>query len=135
MGHGSAGCSGWNSKEAERCSGPRAEGRAKSPIVPVEKPERVRPWVGGQRREERKSVPQPAGGIWSSWGRSFATPIKGCLLPVLPHCGFHRQKWLCSWVSTGALQAAVSVWTSWPDRKSTRLNSSHEIPSRMPSSA
>ena len=23
----------------------------------------------------------------------------------------------------------------WPDRKSTRLNSSHEIPSRMPSSA
>ena len=28
-----------------------------------------------------------------------------------------------------------SYWHVWVDRKSTRLNSSHEIPSRMPSSA
>ena len=33
----------------------------------------------------------------------------------------------------GVAQATVSFMTQ--DRKSTRLNSSHEIPSRMPSSA
>ena len=36
-------------------------------------------------------------------------------------------KWLCG--------RGVNVLTMSPDRKSTRLNSSHEIPSRMPSSA
>ena len=35
-----------------------------------------------------------------------------------------------------SLCAVVTVWSVWnSDRKSTRLNSSHEIPSRMPSSA
>ena len=58
--------------------------------------------TGGQRRKERKSMPQPAEGIWSSQGDSFATPIKGILLPALPCCGFPRQKWLCYWASTGA---------------------------------
>ena len=28
-----------------------------------------------------------------------------------------------------------STWIAWPDRKSTRLNSSHSVTSRMPSSA
>ena len=40
-----------------------------------------------------------------------------------------------------AMAVAIAVMVSWgyrdweTDRKSTRLNSSHEIPSRMPSSA
>lgn len=62
----------------------------------------ARSLTGGQRREKRKSMPQPAGGIWSSQGHSFATLIKGFLLLALPCCGFPRQKWLCYWVSTGA---------------------------------
>ena len=33
------------------------------------------------------------------------------------------------------VQYVIPVVREWPDRKSTRLNSSHEIPSRMPSSA
>ena len=31
--------------------------------------------------------------------------------------------------------SAVALLLEWRDRKSTRLNSSHDIPSRMPSSA
>ena len=61
---------------------------------------------------------------------------------------------LASWVITGLLTIAaalsygelaammpraggqyVYLREAWSDRKSTRLNSSHEIPSRMPSSA
>ena len=40
-------------------------------------------------------------------------------------------------LSVGAPQrAAIQAYRDWEtDRKSTRLNSSHEIPSRMPSSA
>ena len=110
---GLQGTQGGAAKRQKDGSGPQAEGKAKRLTMPVEKPQRARPPVGGQRREERESVPQPAGGIWSSWGHSFATPIKGFLLPALPYCGFLRQKWLCSWVSTGAGEAAVSVWTSW----------------------
>ena len=34
-----------------------------------------------------------------------------------------------------ALLVALEIGGVWGDRKSTRLNSSHEIPSRMPSSA
>ena len=33
------------------------------------------------------------------------------------------------------LEAAIRIKDEYGDRKSTRLNSSHEIPSRMPSSA
>lgn len=105
LGHWSLGCSGWNSKEAERWLRTQSRGKSQetdNACGEAQKRERARPSIGGQRREERKSVPQPAGGIRSSWGRSFATPIKGFLLPALPHCGFLRQKWLCSWVSTGA---------------------------------
>ena len=39
-------------------------------------------------------------------------------------------------INTTNVKNLVPVWTfSTGDRKSTRLNSSHEIPSRMPSSA
>ena len=54
----------------------------------------------------------------------------------------------CIWLSWSYVYVQLDVWECWkanvivtgkqknpPDRKSTRLNSSHEIPSRMPSSA
>ena len=44
----------------------------------------------------------------------------------------------CAGVTTfglGALICSIATAMDWIDRKSTRLNSSHEIPSRMPSSA
>ena len=53
-------------------------------------------------------------------------------IPVLL-CGF-----LCGWpygLCCGLLGPALSSALTGIDRKSTRLNSSHEIPSRMPSSA
>lgn len=89
------------SKEAERYSSrPRAEEEAKRPTMPDEKPWKQGHWWA--KKEEKESMPQPAEGIWSSQGGSFAPPIKGFLLPALPRCGFPRQKWLCYWVSTGA---------------------------------
>ena len=47
-----------------------------------------------------------------------------------------RKNWLFCDTPNGA-QASAIVYTmvEMADRKSTRLNSSHEIPSRMPSSA
>ena len=46
-------------------------------------------------------------------------------------CGFGLQRVCCRLCSNGPCR----VTPKSPDRKSTRLNSSHEIPSRMPSSA
>ena len=56
---------------------------------------------------------------------------------ILPHL-FHLPVWVAG------LTGVVLGWRGWHpgvigivagDRKSTRLNSSHEVPSRMPSSA
>ena len=51
-------------------------------------------------------------------------PVEGCYYSI----GIHPWK---------VLEAGPEDWTTLEkaDRKSTRLNSSHEIPSRMPSSA
>ena len=49
--------------------------------------------------------------------------------PVVPH-GKQTVKQL-----VGQKQGISNIEITDPDRKSTRLNSSHEIPSRMPSSA
>ena len=41
----------------------------------------------------------------------------------------------CKVIVAGSLVAALMTGTALPDRKSTRLNSSHNRESRMPSSA
>ena len=41
----------------------------------------------------------------------------------------------CRLSGSGAILAQMSIFAVFPDRKSTRLNSSHEWISRMPSSA
>ena len=54
--------------------------------------------------------------------------------PRCPECGEPQSESVDLTDDT----ATVVTWTTsyaTPDRKSTRLNSSHEIPSRMPSSA
>ena len=48
----------------------------------------------------------------------------------LPHIGLYGDLSACE---DGMIDARYRDWET--DRKSTRLNSSHEIPSRMPSSA
>ena len=57
--------------------------------------------------------------------------------PIIALATTHKESWLIGnltceiWIGSGA--ADYRDWET--DRKSTRLNSSHEIPSRMPSSA
>lgn len=106
MGHWSAACSRWKQSGTKRAQDPEQREKPKDQQLSQKtnwwEALEARSLTGGQRREKRKSMPQPAGGIWSSQGHSFATLIKGFLLLALPCCGFLRQKWLCYWVSTGA---------------------------------
>ena len=97
MGHWSSGAQDRRAKRQKDSSGPRGEGEAKRPTMLQGKA--INKWA---KKGGTEIMPQPAGGIWSSQGRSFATPIKDSLLPAWPCCGFPRQKWLCYWASTGA---------------------------------
>lgn len=54
---GLQGTQGGTAKRQKDGSGPQAEGKAKRLTMPVEKPQRARPRVGGQRREERETCP------------------------------------------------------------------------------
>ena len=75
--------------------------------------------------------PYPGGAISDRMGSRYALTLFG----LISTAGF--VFWLVApgigTISLGALVLEPWVWIL--DRKSTRLNSSHEIPSRMPSSA
>ena len=83
---------------------------------------------------------------WVGYDGSFSQPavqpavtnlefnLKGAVIPI-PYLGFEGLVQEAHEIIP-LLEAQVGDWDNGPlDRKSTRLNSSHEIPSRMPSSA
>ena len=79
-------------------------------------PERLRAWC--------EALGQPT--FVGSSGRIFPKALKAS--PLL-------RAWLRRLDASGVQFSLRHRWTGWEDRKSTRLNSSHCTPSRMPSSA
>ena len=57
-------------------------------------------------------MPQPARGIWSSQGYSFATPVKDSA-PCLALLWFSQTEVALLLSEHRGLEAAVSMWTSW----------------------
>ena len=67
---------------------------------------------------------------WATWEHFHELDRKGLMM--------YGQMTAGSWIyigSQGIVQGTYETFAEIGDRKSTRLNSSHEIPSRMPSSA
>ena len=71
------------------------------------------------------------GWIWQKFGLVVIGVIIVLIIFVFVFYGVFNLKSI-----RGLHEGVVGVYRDWEtDRKSTRLNSSHEIPSRMPSSA
>ena len=81
---------------------------------------------GSQSRSPQRPLRAPG------WGGSHAHhALKG----GLNSCVATLHSSLVNGNTEGSLPSPFTDFSSLPDRKSTRLNSSHEIPSRMPSCA
>ena len=66
--------------------------------------------------------------------KDFKVPMKNIIFVVLED--HQKEHGIVDLIHTDISQDCKVVYRDWEtDRKSTRLNSSHEIPSRMPSSA
>ena len=66
-----------------------------------------------------------------TWRKTFATNLDSHFLSAKYFLPAMRKKKWGRFVGISSNMVGLAI----PDRKSTRLNSSHEIPSRMPSSA
>ena len=72
---------------------------------------------------------------WPQKGQSVSLPL-GSSAPLVSNGSPLAFSTNASGGVTGRFELADGAYRDWEtDRKSTRLNSSHEIPSRMPSSA
>ena len=78
--------------------------------------------------------------IWVGWLKSaclLAILLTGCLAAMSQDSGFNESGnyLIADQFNNRVIEVDRHGNIIWQDRKSTRLNSSHEIPSRMPSSA